>query len=383
MADLDPLAQARQVENTNRGVLELGAESLTNSAGAFKVYRYPEDLANDHHPHYMMFFITVRKSDASGVELATGSDGKQINFDYSQSNRIPAGGPTSIALGGVAGFTGGIAAGEKIAKIPQQLTSSTEAGKASSLAIEGTAKTIGAALGTAALGAQGFGREQVLLKDAIALYINKNPSVSYAAGWADEDLGIVAGAGEQLKGITSAGIGGGIEKVLKGIGGAAGAFALQNAPKDLSGLGNVGGAFSASAGVAVNPFKAQLFKSMGFREFTYEYIFLPRNVQEYDQGKNIIKTFKKYMHPKLGPEKFLMGYPAEFTIAFYYKENVSEELFRISNCALINMSVEYGGSDFATFKDTGNLKGAPSEIALKLTFKELELLSQERIDVGF
>jgi hypothetical protein len=379
MADIKPLAD---VDSANISVLEQGADSL-NSPGTFNVYRYPQDLATEQHPHYMMFFITVRKADASGVELATGSDGKQINFDYSQSNRVPAGGVATGAYAVTSGVSGGIAGGEQLAKIPQQLTSSTTAGAAASTAIAGTTKTVAAGLGTAALVAQSVGREQVLLKDAIALYVNKNPSASYAAGWADEDLGIIGGIGEQLKGIGSAGLAGGVEKILAGIGGAAGAFALQNAPKDLGGLGNAGGAFSASAGIAVNPFKAQLFKSMGFREFTYDYIFLPKNIQEYKEVKNIIRTFKKYMHPSLGIEKFLMSYPAEFTIAFYYKENVSEELFRISNCALINMSVEYGGSDFATFRDREGINGAPSEIALKLTFKELELLTQNRIDSGF
>ena len=385
MADLDPLAQARQVENTNRGVLELGSESLTNSAGAFNVYRYPEDLAKDHHPHYMMFFITVRKSDASGVELATGSDGKQINFDYSQNNTIAKSSAAAGTYGVISGGFGGTRAGGQLGKGIAELVTDPDsaAGKRAAQAITTTGKVIGGIGGAAALGGTGFlgDREQVLLKDAIALYINKNPSVSYAAGWADEDLGIIAGASEQLKGTS--GIMDAGKKLAQGAGGAASAYILKSASTDFAGLGNAGGAFSASAGIAVNPFKAQLFKSMGFREFTYEYIFLPRNVQEYTEAKNIIKTFKKYMHPTLGAEKFLMGYPAEFTIAYYYKDNVSDELFRISNCALINMSVEYGGSDFATFKDTGNLKGAPSEIALKLTFKELELLSQERIDVGF
>jgi hypothetical protein len=41
------------------------------------------------------------------------------------------------------------------------------------------------------------------------------------------------------------------------------------------------------------------------------------------------------------------------------------------------MSVEYGGEQFATFED-----GAPTEITLNLTFRELELMTKQTIKNG-
>jgi hypothetical protein len=76
----------------------------------------------------------------------------------------------------------------------------------------------------------------------------------------------------------------------------------------------------------------------------------------------------------------MLNYPAEFNIVYYHKQSRNPELFRISNCALIDLSIEYGGNDFTTFR---NNPGVPTEIAMKLTFTELEVLSRERIEAGF
>ena len=62
------------------------------------------------------------------------------------------------------------------------------------------------------------------------------------------------------------------------------------------------------------------------------------------------------------------------------KAERNKALYKISNCALTNLSIEYGGTDFITFKGT---QGYPTEISMKLEFTELEVLSRERIEVGY
>jgi len=265
-----------------------------------------------------------------------------------------------------------------------------EAGNAASTVGLFVGGTLGAATGlltVAAIG--GTQKDQVTIKDAIALYMSGKPSVQYQASWADEDIGIVGGLSKKIGQLKSASdllsidtfknAGGAI---LGGVGGGMASYVLSQsmARGNVGGLGNAGGAMSAAAGVTPNPFKAQLFKSMGFRTFSYEYVFLPKNITEYNEAQKIIKTFKLYMHPTLGAGKFILNYPAEFTIAYYYKDDRNKELYKISNCALTNLSVEYGGSDFTTFKGT---KGYPTEIGMKLQFTELEVLSRERIEAGY
>ena len=369
----DPKSPYSAVEQNDRA-LAAGAASLTSAnqgkAGAFNVFRYPNDLGTDQHPHYLMFFITVRESDISKGELETlKNDSVQFNFSQNNSGVDKS---TESAVG--FGVASGIASGIQTAKTVTQTFDSKAAGDIAGGAVGAT--------GAVTLGALGVGKDQITLKTAIALYMTGKPSVQYQANWADEDIGIVGGISKTLAGMSASdGIGSLIEG-LKGVGGGMASYVLTQAQKggDFAGLGNAGAAFSAAAGVTQNPFKAQLFKSMGFRKFSYEYVFLPRNITEYQETQNIIKTFKVYMHPTLGLGKFILNYPAEFTIAYFHKADRNKELYKISNCALTNLSIEYGGTDFTTFKET---PGYPTEISMKLEFTELEVLSRERIEAGY
>jgi hypothetical protein len=52
----------------------------------------------------------------------------------------------------------------------------------------------------------------------------------------------------------------------------------------------------------------------------------------------------------------------------------------MANCALTDMAVQYGGTDFSTFRDT---KGAPTEITMQLKFTELEMMTQKRMEDNY
>ena len=366
----DPKSPYSAVEQNDRA-LAAGAASLTSAnqakAGAFNVFRYPSDLGTDQHPHYLMFFITVRESDISKGELATLKN-DSVQFDFSQNNSgVDKSTESAVGFGRASGLVAGI----QTAKTVTQTFDSKAAGDIAGFVVGAT--------GAVTLGALGTGKDQITLKTAIALYMTGKPSVQYQADWADENIGIVGGIGKTLAGMSSSD---GIGSLIEGLKGGMASYVLTQAQKggDFAGLGNAGAAFSAAAGVTQNPFKAQLFKSMGFRKFSYEYVFLPRNITEYQETQNIIKTFKVYMHPTLGVGKFILNYPAEFTIAYFHKADRNKELYKISNCALTNLSIEYGGTDFTTFKETA---GYPTEISMKLEFTELEVLSRERIEAGY
>ena len=238
----------------------------------------------------------------------------------------------------------------------------------------------------------GSARDAKFLKYVVALYMNNKPRTEYNATWADEDLGALGGMASEaagaIRGIMTGngeGMAGRAKAALDAIktaGGAGAAMAMQNADNamnemGLGGMGSIASAASAFSGTAVNPFKSQLFKTMNFRSFNFDYTFIPKNDYEMGQVLDIIDLFKYYMHPTLGEEKFFVSYPAEFQIEYHYRdEGRNTNLFRTSSCALTNMKVEYGGSDFISVRGTG---GAPSEISLSLTFLELELLFRDRI----
>ena len=81
------------------------------------------------------------------------------------------------------------------------------------------------------------------------------------------------------------------------------------------------------------------------------------------------------MHPELSGGKLFYLYPSEFDIQYYYKDQENNYLNRFARCALTDLSVEYGGEQFATFED-----GSPVEIGLSLTFQELEQMTSEGIE---
>jgi hypothetical protein len=121
---------------------------------------------------------------------------------------------------------------------------------------------------------------------------------------------------------------------------------------------------------------------MGFRTFTFSYVFLPKDEAEYSEVQKIVQTFKKYMHPTRNQSTggVFLGYPAEFEIQYFYRNNENNHLFKIGNCALTDLKVEYGGQDFTTFRA---IPGAPSEMKLQLSFTELEVLTADRIEEGY
>jgi len=169
--------------------------------------------------------------------------------------------------------------------------------------------------------------------------------------------------------------------------GGIGETAKQKGLEILAGFGdsftqlNLSSELERSRGAIVNPHMAALFKGVGFRTFTFNFQMLAKSRAESDAIRNIIYRFKYHMHPSIprsGPKRRFMLYPENFVIGIFSPEDLY--LFKISTCALINMSVDYAGSGVpAFFQDTG----APVDIRLSLQFKELEIMSKEKIELGF
>ena len=83
---------------------------------------------------------------------------------------------------------------------------------------------------------------------------------------------------------------------------------------------NIRGAVQAATRKITNPFKEQLFRTMNFREFGFEFKFSPKNLDgELNAAMNIINTFKYHMHPERTEDGLFLIYPSEFDIEFRYK----------------------------------------------------------------
>lgn len=240
------------------------------------------------------------------------------------------------------------------------------------------------------------GKKYMRLSTAVALPIMEAPVTKYGADWDTVSLGPVAGWAMTN---GSADGGGGFNNVfsneaserLAGLGLDAlkvGVLSTINGLADRFGVGGDATAadlFSVIKRTAINEHRTQLFRSMRFREFEFQYKFEPKDSGEADQLKRIINAFKLHMHPSASDGNLFLKYPAQFDIVFYYKnaENSgaapeAQNLFKISSCALTDFHVAYGGDQFNTFPD-----GAPTSIRMAMQFTELEQLTQERISEGF
>ena len=251
-------------------------------------------------------------------------------------------------------------------------------------------KFVKGALGAVALGAvnKSIGTFDLLdnsttvdIQTAIELYLTQPPIAQYSANWENKELGPLAG-GIMTNDVSISGVTGILEggkDVLE-----LGARGIIGAAASLPGALGIGGDLAAGIEATTrkvsNPYKEQLFKSMGFRQFAFSYKFVPRNSTELETVMNIIQQFKYHMHPEKDGNLFLR-YPSEFEIEYHYKAKENPYLSKVSTCALTDVKVTYGGQDaFTSFIDTD---GAPSEIQMDLAFQELETLTNNRIGLNY
>ena len=216
---------------------------------------------------------------------------------------------------------------------------------------------------------------RIMTNKVIRLYIPASPKEQYGATWADKDMGMAGAFADAANGsfvgdIRAAANTSGPER--------------DRAIRTIAGMTNITSAagfdfrltdiLELGSGKIANPNKASLFKGMNFRNFQYSFKFAPKNKIELDRAYAIIYEFKKNMHPERS-DKFFLQYPSEFQIQYQYANKHNKWLTKIADCALMDMTVDYGaGGAFTTIQGT---EGAPSEITMTLQFKELEVLTSE------
>lgn len=143
----------------------------------------------------------------------------------------------------------------------------------------------------------------------------------------------------------------------------------------------------AGQGKAANPRSEVLFKSLGFRSFSFSFTLTPRSKDEVETIQKIIKVFKYAQAPELNTDDKLgsfFTYPDEFDISFYVVDSHGKcvknpYLHKMAPSALTNVSIDYtSGGTFSSFQD-----GEPTQYTLELTFTELEQITKERVKEGY
>ena len=246
-----------------------------------------------------------------------------------------------------------------------------------------------------------YGGEQVIsvernathrLNTAIALYMPQQLNFTYGARYVETDIApLGAAAGEVVVGIENKSIKSASDayEVVKGrLPDEFKRRVILGGLKAVDGFGLTGlrEAYEITKGEVITERMELAFKNINRRVFTYNFKLIPKNKKEADEIRKIIYAFKFNMMPEMrgsmGRKGGVMSFPNTFDIEYMYAGKENDYISRVSTCVLENMTVSYGGDRFKTFSATTD--GAPVvETSINLAFKELELITRERVGEGF
>jgi len=163
----------------------------------------------------------------------------------------------------------------------------------------------------------------------------------------------------------------------------------------ISGLAatDMGQAVSRATGQIMNPHKAVVYQGPGgFREFSYTFQLAPKSADEAKEIFNIVKFFKKRMHPGTGTgaginniSSVTLTYPDEYEIKYHVNNkevdgsNPTKPLFKIHNCFMSDFATDYSTSSLVSFMDDDQ----PLTTTISLSFKETQLLTKADIAKGY
>ena len=127
------------------------------------------------------------------------------------------------------------------------------------------------------------------------------------------------------------------------------------------------------------------FKGVDRRSFQYTFKMIPRNSREADEIRKIVFAFKSNMLPELigGKDRDTMRVPNTFNIQYMYQGKENDFIHRVSECFLENVQVSYGGDRYKTFEPHDDSGAPPVETSVTLAFKEIEIMTKERIFEGY
>ena len=238
---------------------------------------------------------------------------------------------------------------------------------------------------------------------SIALYMPPNVSVSYTPNYSDVNVGGFAGAVVGAVDMIESWIAG------KGTGGMGKDTFNEFMDGLKSGLARTVDALvpgaralsQISAGRIISNKMELSFEGVNRREFNYTFVFTPKSEKEAQTIEKIIWMFKFHSLPNFTGSFGLMGrtglptqkftgrsmtIPDSFDIEYMYQGQINHMLNKISTCFCTNVAVQYGGDRFTAYDQTDGLFGKgnpPQRTTLTLSFKEMEIMTKNRIGQGF
>jgi len=227
---------------------------------------------------------------------------------------------------------------------------------------------------------------------SISLYMPSQLNVSQKANYGEAEIGaLVAGVSNAVNTFGSnSNTEGVISQITQAAGNLYDAGSAGFAQK-LAGLAETAGATGAVAAVSIQQGKItnnrteMKFEGIDRRAFNFTFRLLPRSHDEAERIQQIVSIFRASSMPEFDPSDSLkrtMIAPATFDIRYMTIINGSHlenpRLHRIGTSVLEGVDVKYGGDRPQFYHD-----GQPVETELTLVFKELEIMTKEKINEGY
>jgi hypothetical protein len=190
---------------------------------------------------------------------------------------------------------------------------------------------------------------------SISLYMPDTLNFTYSASYGQTDL-LTAASSVPL-------VGGAVSAVTQAINNPLSRLALKG------------------AGYALNPNQQVLFDGIDFRNYQLAFTFTPYSRQESETVAAIIKMFKTYSTPRLvegaGGGMFFVP-PSTFTPTFKFNGRRNKNINQVTESVITNIIVDYAPQGFSAHND-----GAPVQTTLTIDFRELELITSQKVEQGF
>ncbi len=137
------------------------------------------------------------------------------------------------------------------------------------------------------------------------------------------------------------------------------------------------GVFKRATGQVMNPNLELLFNGPALRQFAYNFRFTPREQDEAQEVRKIIKFFKKAMAPIKSDTEMFLKSPHVFKLKYYYKNGQQHPfLNKIKTCALTSFQVQYApDGSYMTYDD-----GSMTSYTVSMGFGELNPIYSKDID---
>ena len=320
------------LNSNNRGGVDQSSYAKLNNPFRGEAIAYPEDLGSVDQGHYVQFFMKEQVNAKMSYDTGGGKISQRSHH------------PNFAKMGGGAGYSssGGANSTLSVRRVPRKRTESS-----------------------------------------IALYMPATVAVNTQMNYGETEMGTFASSTvEAGKSVAQGDI--------------MGAFKNTNFSQDVvdffTGAAKTAGGTTATAaqiasGKVFNNRMEMIFQGINRREFSFSFKMMPKSEGEAVNVRKIAEMFRFYMSPSFAGDmntSRVFNVPATFEIQFCHAMGQPNGyLHKIGECVLTSCNVTYGGERVQFYRPSADGIGAPPvETQVDLTFKELEVMTREKVAMG-